>query len=180
MNVQAQTLQVLCLSLQVVKLRHRLQLKLGHRTQLKLSHRLHSSSATSASSSSNTSATGRCSFLLVRQPPLDSLHDEDRLSMDFTESEASITGCSELLDWAATFCRLERSDAEDQNKVLGMQNPVYRAPTRAAINLSLPWHSSAVEIVDRNFNIVTGKSLNPAKSWGPKDFFSGIGYHIIT
>ena len=97
--------------------------------------------------------------------------------MGFTENEASIIGCSELLDWAATFCRLERSDAEDQNKVLGMQNPVYRTPTRAAINLSLPWHSLAFEIVDRNFNIVTGKSLNPAKSWGPKDFFSGIGYH---
>ena len=93
--------------------------------------------------------------------------------MDFTESK----GCSELLDWAATFCSLERSDAEDQNKVLGMQNPVYRAPTRAAINLSLPWHSSAVEMVDRNFNIVTGKSLNLAKSRGPKDFFSGIGYN---
>ena len=37
---------------------------------------------------------------------------------------------------------------------------------RAPINLTLPWHSSSVEIADRNFNIVTGKSmkkLNPAK-----------------
>ena len=63
-----------------------------------------------------------------------------------------------------------------------MQNPVHRAPIRADINLSLPWHSSAVEIADRNFNIVMGKlskrikSLNPAKSWGPEDFFLGVGY----
>ena len=65
-----------------------------------------------------------------------------------------------------------------------MQNPVYHAPARAAINLSLPWHSSAVEIADCNFNIVTGKlskrmkSLNSPKPWGPKDFFSGVSYHI--
>ena len=64
-----------------------------------------------------------------------------------------------------------------------MQNPVYHVPFRAAINLSVPWHSSAVEIVDHNFNIVTGKlsklskSLNSVKSWSPKDFFLGLGYH---
>ena len=38
-----------------------------------------------------------------------------------------------------------------------MQSPVYHALTSAAITLSLPWHSSAVEIADHNFNIVTGK-----------------------
>ena len=106
--------------------------------------------------------------------------------MDFAESEASLIAkqaCSELLDRVVNFCSLDRSDAEDQNKALGIENPVYHALTRAAINLSLPWHSSAVEIADHNFNIVTGKLskpvklLNPAKPWGPKDFFLGIGYH---
>ena len=60
---------------------------------------------------------------------------------------------------------------------MGMQNPVYHDPARATIKLASPWHRSAVEIVDCNFNIITGKlskhmkSLNPAKPWGPKDFF---------
>ena len=45
-----------------------------------------------------------------------------------------------------------------------MKNPVYHAPTRAAINLSLPWHRSAVEIVDRNFNTVMGKLSKCMKS----------------
>ena len=64
-----------------------------------------------------------------------------------------------------------------------MQNVVYHDPARATINSSLPYHSSTVEIADRNFNMGTGnlskclKSLNPAKPWGPKDFFSGVGYH---
>ena len=64
-----------------------------------------------------------------------------------------------------------------------MQNPVYHAPTRAAINLSLPWHNSAAEIAGHNFNIIVGKlskrmkSLNPAKLWGPQVFFSGVRYH---
>ena len=46
---------------------------------------------------------------------------------------------------------------EEQNKVFGMQNPVYHVPIGATINLSVPWHSSAVEIADHNFNIITGK-----------------------
>ena len=64
-----------------------------------------------------------------------------------------------------------------------MKCPVYHDPSRATINLALPWHSSVVEIADRNFNFVTGKlnkcmkSLNPAIPWSPKDFFSGLGYH---
>ena len=78
----------------------------------------------------------------ARPVPTDSLHDkEDRLSMDFPESEASLIAkqtCSELLDWIATFCSLERSDTENQRKVMGMQNPVYHDPARATINLALP------------------------------------------
>ena len=48
-------------------------------------------------------------------------------------------------------------------------------------NLALPWHSTAAEIADLNFDIVTGKlnkrmkSRNPARPWGPKDFFLGVG-----
>ena len=106
--------------------------------------------------------------------------------MDFSESETSLIAKqarSELLDRVATLFSLERSDAEDQNKVLGMQNLVSNAQARAAVNLSLPWHSSAAEIADCNFNIVTlkllkcMKSLKLAKPWGPKDFFSDVGYH---
>ena len=113
-------------------------------------------------------------------------HDEDRLSMDFPESKVSLIETqahSELLDWIAIFCSLKRSDTEDQRRVKGMKNPVYHGPTRAAIHLALPWYRLAVEIADRKFNIVMGKlskcmkSLNPAKRWGPKDFFLGVGYH---
>ena len=98
--------------------------------------------------------------LLIRRAPSDSLYDEDNLFMDFTESEAFLIAkqaCSKLLDQVTAFSSPERVDTEDHKKV---------------INLSLPWHSSAVEIADHNFNIVTGKlskcmkSLNPAKPLG--------------
>ena len=74
---------------------------------------------------------------------------------------------------------------------MGMKRPVYHYH-RAIINLALSWHSSVEEIADHNFNIITGKlnfnivttklnkrmkSLNPAAPWGPKDFFSAVGYH---
>ena len=68
---------------------------------------------------------GTVPYLLVRQPPSDYLHDEDRVSMDFPESEAFLIAkqaCSELLDRVVTFCSLDRSDAEDQNKALGYRN----------------------------------------------------------
>ena len=93
--------------------------------------------------------------------PSESLIDEDRLS-DFPESEASLIAkqaWSELLDRVANFV------------------------TRATIDLALPWHSVAEEIADLNFNIVTGqlnkrmKSCHPAKPWGSRDFFAGVGYH---
>ena len=64
---------------------------------------------------------------------------------------------SELLDWVANFCGLERSGTEDTTKVIGMMNLPYHAPVRTPINLALPWHSSSVEIADCNYNIVTGK-----------------------
>ena len=64
---------------------------------------------------------------------------------------------------------------------MGMNRPPYYDPARASINLALPWHSVTEEIFD--LNIVTGKlnkrikSCNPPRPWGPKDFFSGAGYH---
>ena len=44
----------------------------------------------------------------------------------------------------------------------------------------------AAEIADHNFKIFTGKlnrrmkSCDPARPWGPKDFFSGVGYHTYN
>ena len=114
--------------------------------------------------------------------PSDSLHDEDRLSMDFPESEASLIAgrpFSELLYLVATFSSLKRSDTEYQKKVMVMKNSIYHDSARATINLTLPWHSFAVEIADPNLNIVTGKlskrmkSLNPAKPWVLSGFLFG-------
>ena len=70
-----------------------------------------------------------------------------------------------------------------KKKVLGMRLPAYNAPIKKTIEISLPWHSSTVPIIDRNHDIVRGKlnkSLkpqNPNKPWGPKDFFGGSGYY---
>ena len=44
-----------------------------------------------------------------------------------------------------------------RKKVLGMVNPAFHDPARASVNLTLPWHSSAVEVADRNFDIIMGK-----------------------
>ena len=66
---------------------------------------------------------------------------------------------------------------------MGMNCPAYHHPARVSINLALPWHSIASKIADLNFNIVTGKlkkrmkSCNAARPWGPKNVFSGVGYH---
>ena len=64
---------------------------------------------------------------------------------------------------------------------MGMKRPIYHDPTRASINLALPWHRSVEEIAGCNFDIITGKlnkcmkSCHPARPWGPKDFFLGVG-----
>ena len=66
---------------------------------------------------------------------------------------------------------------------MGMKRPLYHDPARSNSNLALPWHSVAEEIAEINLRIVTGqlnkriKSCHPAKSWGPREFFTGIGYH---
>ena len=96
----------------------------------------------------------------TRRVPSDSLQDKDRLSMDFPESEASLIARqarSELLDCVAGFCGLERWETEDQRKVMGMKHLIYHDPSRACINLAVPWHCVAEEIADSSFDIVTGK-----------------------
>ena len=81
------------------------------------------------------------------------------------------------------FCGLERGDTEEQKRVMGMKHPYYHDPARATINLAHPWHSVAEEIDDLNLKIVTGqlnkcmKSCHPAKPWGSRGFFTGVGYH---
>ena len=76
-----------------------------------------------------------------------------------------------------------RQDTQLQKEVLGMRLPAYNAPTKKSIEISLPWHSSTVPIIDNNHDIVKGKlnkSLkpqDPKKPWGPKDFFGGSGYY---
>ena len=51
------------------------------------------------------------------------------------------------------------------------------------MNLALTWHSSAEEIADLNLKIITGqlykrmKPCHPAKPWGSREFFTGVGYH---
>ena len=57
--------------------------------------------------------------------------------------------------------------------------------SRSEPPLSVPWHSSAVEIADHNFKIITGKlskliinkSLTQLSLGVPKDFFLVVGYH---
>ena len=87
---------------------------------------------------------------------------------------------SELLEWGANFCGLQRSGTEDTTKVIRMMNPPYRAHKPRP-----SWHSSSVEIAERNYNIVTGKlskkmkKLSPAKPWGIKGFFSAQATTLI-
>ena len=91
--------------------------------------------------------------------------------------------CSEVLDKVAKFCNLDIQDPQIQKEVMGMRLPVYNAPAKKSIKISLPWQSSMIPIADMNHDIVRGKfnkSLkpqNPAKPWSLKDFFGGSGYY---
>ena len=51
--------------------------------------------------------------------------------------------------------------------MLRILNPIFHALARASINLTLSWHSSAVEVADHNFNIIMGKLSNNMKSLNP-------------
>ena len=52
-----------------------------------------------------------------------------------------------------------------------MKRPLQQDSTRSTLNLALPLHSIAEEIADLM------KPCHPAKPWGPREFFIGIGYH---
>ena len=102
------------------------------------------------------------------------------------ESEASLIAkqaWSEFLNRFANFSELKRGDTEEPKWVMGMKRPLYHDPARSTINLALPWHSVAEEMADVNLKIVTGqlnkrmKPCYPAKPWGSREFFMGIGYH---
>ena len=71
-----------------------------------------------------------------------------------------------------------RSNAEAKKEIMGRRLAVYNA--RAATDLALPWHSSTMPKSWHRF----GNALeiheaieNLAKPWGPKNYFTGIGYY---
>ena len=122
--------------------------------------------------------------VVVRRDDLDSLLDEE-FSVDL-DNEAVLKekkARSEILDKIAEFCNLNRQDPRVQKEVMGMRLPAYNAPTKKSIEISLPWHSTTIDIADLNNDIVRGKfnkSLKPLKSkpWSPKEFFGASGYYV--
>ena len=122
---------------------------------------------------------------MVRRDDLDSLYNEEEFSID-VDNEAVLRekqARSEALDRVAEFFNLDTQDPQIQKEVMGIRLPAYNAPTKEAIQISLPWHSSTIPITDMNHDFVRGKlnkSLKPqnlAKPWSPKDFFGGSGYY---
>ena len=118
----------------------------------------------------------------VRHRDRDSLaEDDDSYSINLVLREKQAR--SEVLDRVAEFCGLARANTETKKEVMGMQRPIYNEQRKRAIELSLPWHNSTMQIAQRNYDIVKGrlsksmKSLNPAKPWGPRDHFTGSGYY---
>ena len=65
-----------------------------------------------------------------------------------------------------------------------MRLPAYNAPTKKSIEISLPWHSTTIDIADLKNDIVRGKfnkslkPLNLSKPWSPKEFFGALGYYV--
>ena len=123
--------------------------------------------------------------VVARRDDLDSLFEEE-FSVDL-DNEAVLKekqARSKILDKVAEFCNLDRQDPRIQKEVMGMRLPVYNAPAKKSIEISLPWHSSTIPIAYMNHEIVRGKlnkSLkpqNPSKPWSPKDFFGGSGYYV--
>ena len=123
--------------------------------------------------------------VVVRRDDLDSLLGEE-FSVDL-DNEAVLKekqARSEILDKIAEFCNLNRQDPRVQKEVMGMRLPAYNAPTKKSIEISLPWHSTMIDIADLNNDIVRGKfnkslkPLNPSKPWSPKEFFGASGYYV--
>ena len=102
---------------------------------------------------------GRPLPVLTRRGDLDSLFEDENFSLDL-DKEAALRekqARSEALDKVAEFCKLDRQDSDAKREVMGMRLPVYNAPARKSIELSLPWHSSTIPIADTNHNIVLGR-----------------------
>ena len=128
---------------------------------------------------------GRPPPVLIRCGDLDSLYGEENFSFDL-DNEAALRekqARSEALGRVAEFCKLDRQDPEAKREIMGMRLPVYNAPARKSIEVSLPWHSSTIRIAERNHDIVLGKlnksmkAQHPARPWGLKEFFTGLGYY---
>ena len=56
---------------------------------------------------------------------------------------------------------------------MGIQRPLYHDPSRATINLTLPWQGIAELIANLNLKIINGRINKP---WGFNHFFTGSGY----
>ena len=88
--------------------------------------------------------------VLARCGDLGSLYEDENFSLDL-DNEAALgekQACSEALDKVAEFCKLDRQDCDAKGEVRGMRLPVYNAPVRKSIELSLPWHSSTIPIAE--------------------------------
>ena len=96
---------------------------------------------------------GQPLLVLARHGDLDSLYRDENFSLDLDNKAAlrEKQAHSEALD-KAEFCKLDRQDSDAKREVMGMRLPVYNAPARKSIELSLPWHSSTIPIADRNHN----------------------------
>ena len=97
--------------------------------------------------------------VLVPHGDLDSVYGDENFSLDL-DNEAALwekQARSEAVDRVVEFCKLDRQDSEAKKVIMGMRLPVYNAPGKKLIELSLPWHSSAIPIADRNHDIVLEK-----------------------
>ena len=119
---------------------------------------------------------------MVHRGELDSLYEDENFSLDL-DNEAALwekQARSEALDRVAEFCKLDRQDTEAKKKIMCMRLPVYNAPAKKSIELSLPCHSSTIPIADRNHGIVLGKLykfmkeryINIRRSLGARKNFS--------
>ena len=90
-----------------------------------------------------TSASGTSSL------DLDPFAEDDNFSLNLQDNAAlrEKEAHSEVLDRVAEFCQLDTANAEAKKEILGMRLPAYNAPTKTAIVLALPWHSSSVQII---------------------------------
>ena len=95
---------------------------------------------------------GRPLLVLAHRGDLYSLYGDENFSLGL-DNEAALRekqARSEALDKMAEFCKLDRQDSDAKREVMSMSLPVYSAPARKSIELSLLWHSSTIPIADRN------------------------------